>query len=54
MKPGRYALSRRAAFHCRWSSFEANGPMHDYLDEMLDFDASFEIGLHALVRGFEI
>jgi len=51
------ALSFQASvisFALGWASFEANGPMHDYLDEMLDFDASFEIGLQALVRGFAI
>lgn len=49
------ALSCEASvisFALGWASFEANGPMHDYLDEMLDFDASFETGLQALVRGF--
>ena len=37
-----------------WATFEANGPMHDYLAEMLDFEASFNAGLKALVRGFEL
>jgi len=49
------ALSFQASvisFTLGWASFEANGPMHDYLDELLDFDASFETGLLALVRGF--
>jgi len=41
------------SFALGWASFEANGPMHDYLDEMLNFDESFETGLAALVRGFE-
>lgn len=40
------------SFALGWASFEANGPMHDYLDEMLDFDESFDIGLKALVGGF--
>ena len=51
------ALSFQASvisFALGWASFEANGPMHDYLDALLDFDASFEIGLQALVRGFAI
>ena len=51
------ALSFQASvisFALGWASFEANGPMHDYLDELLDFDASFEIGLQALVSGFTI
>lgn len=50
------ALSCKASvisFALGWASFEANGPMHDYLDEMLNFDESFETGLAALVRGFE-
>jgi len=41
------------AFVLGWASYEANGPMHAYLDEMLSFDASFDHGLTALVRGFE-
>jgi len=40
------------SFALGWASFEANGPMHDYLDEMLNFDESFETGLTALVSGF--
>jgi len=36
-----------------WSTFEANGPMHSFLEEMLDFDQSFEAGLRALVDGFQ-
>lgn len=40
------------SFALGWASFEANGPMHDYLDEMLNFDESFEVGLTALVHGF--
>jgi TetR/AcrR family tetracycline transcriptional repressor len=49
------ALSYEASvisFALGWASFEANGPMHDYLDEMLSFDESFETGLKALVSGF--
>jgi TetR/AcrR family tetracycline transcriptional repressor len=49
------ALSFQASiisFTLGWASFEANGPMHDYLDELLNFDASFETGLQALVAGF--
>jgi TetR/AcrR family tetracycline transcriptional repressor len=37
-----------------WATFEANGPMHQFLDQMLDFDESFALGLDALVRGFAI
>lgn len=49
------ALSFEASvisFALGWASFEANGSMHLYLDEMLSFDESFETGLAALVRGF--
>ncbi|MES1972262.1 MAG: TetR family transcriptional regulator [Pseudomonadota bacterium] len=35
-----------------WSSYQENGPMHDFLGDMLDFDTSFELGLQALVRGY--
>lgn len=54
-------LSQQRALSCEasvisfalgWASFEANGSMHLYLDEMLSFDDSFEMGLTALVRGF--
>lgn len=49
------ALSMQASvisFTLGWSAFEANGPMHSFLDQMLDFEGSFEAGLDALVRGF--
>jgi TetR/AcrR family tetracycline transcriptional repressor len=36
-----------------WAAFEANGPMHDFLDRMMDFDGSFSRGLNALVRGLD-
>jgi TetR/AcrR family tetracycline transcriptional repressor len=36
-----------------WASYQANGPMRGMLATMFDFDASFETGLAALVRGFE-
>ncbi|MCW2370092.1 TetR family transcriptional regulator [Sphingobium sp. B11D3D] len=51
-----HALSFQASvisFALGWSSFEANGSMHAYLAAMMDFDASFETGLQALVKGFE-
>jgi TetR/AcrR family tetracycline transcriptional repressor len=35
-----------------WASFQENGPMHDFLDTIMDFDAAFEVGLAALVRGY--
>ncbi|KRA83701.1 TetR/AcrR family transcriptional regulator [Altererythrobacter sp. Root672] len=34
-----------------WASFEANGPMHDFLEGMIDLNRSFERGLQALVEG---
>jgi TetR/AcrR family tetracycline transcriptional repressor len=37
-----------------WASFQANGPMHDFLDTILDFDAAFDLGLRALVQGYEV
>lgn len=41
------------SFTLGWAAFEANGPMHDFLDRILDFDVSFALGLDALVAGFE-
>ena len=41
------------SFTLGWAAFEANGPMHDFLDRMMDFDASFAFGLDALVAGFQ-
>lgn len=37
-----------------WASFQSNGPMHDFLDTLLDFDAAFDLGLRALVQGYDI
>jgi len=37
-----------------WSMFEANGPMHDFLDRMMPFDESFTIGLEAIVGGLAL
>lgn len=34
-----------------WASFEANGPMHAFLEDIIDIDRSFERGLQALVLG---
>jgi TetR/AcrR family tetracycline transcriptional repressor len=36
-----------------WASFQENGPMHDFLDTIMDFDAAFDFGLRALVEGYE-
>ena len=49
------ALTFQAAvisFALGWESFEANGPMRDFLRQIMDFDASFAVGLDALVAGF--
>lgn len=48
------ALSYQASvisFALGWATFEANGPMHHYLDQILDFERSFHGGLDALVNG---
>ncbi|RKF19183.1 TetR family transcriptional regulator [Altericroceibacterium spongiae] len=48
------ALAHQAAvisFTLGWTMFEANGPMRDFLCEMMDFDATFTIGLESLVNG---
>lgn len=50
------ALAHQAAvisFTLGWSTFEANGPMRDFLREMMDFDATFTTGLDALVSGLD-
>lgn len=48
------ALAHQAAvisFTLGWTTFETNGPMRDFLRQMMDFDATFTIGLDALVSG---
>jgi TetR/AcrR family tetracycline transcriptional repressor len=53
----RDAISFQASvvsFTIGWATFEANGPMHQFLDQMLDFEDSFASGLNALVEGFRI
>ena len=50
----RSALLFQAAvisFTLGWRMFEANGPMHAFLDEMMDFEDSFRTGLEAMVAG---
>ena len=50
------ALSFQAAvisFALGWSMFEANGPMHDFLDQIMEFEDSFQVGLNAIVAGFD-
>ena len=49
------ALSFQAAvisYALGWAMFEANGPMHDFLDRMMPFGDNFRIGLEAMVSGF--
>lgn len=46
------ALASVISLTLGWSTFEANGPMHHFLEGMIDFDESFEAGLQALVNGF--
>lgn len=48
------ALTCQAAvisFALGWESFEANAPMRDFLRQIMDFDATFAVGLDALVDG---
>lgn len=48
------ALSFQAAvisYALGWATFEANGPMHDFLDRIMAFDDNFAVGLEALVDG---
>jgi TetR/AcrR family tetracycline transcriptional repressor len=56
----RLGLGEREALTCQasvisftlgWATFEANGPMRDFLRQMMDFDATFSSGLDALVSG---
>jgi TetR/AcrR family tetracycline transcriptional repressor len=50
------ALAAQAAvisFVLGWESYEANGPMREFLRRIMDFDATFESGLDALVRGLD-
>jgi len=52
----KHALACQAAvisFTLGWATFEANGPMRDFLRQMMEFDASFATGLDALVSGLE-
>jgi TetR/AcrR family tetracycline transcriptional repressor len=51
----RTALSFQAAvvaYTLGWVVYEQSQPMHDFLEQLIDFDESFEAGLSALVRGF--
>ncbi len=51
----RQALSYQAAviaYTVGWVAYEQSQAMHDFLTQLIDFDASFTTGLHAMVRGF--
>lgn len=37
-----------------WALFEANGPMHAFLADMMECDASYELGLRALIDGYNV
>jgi TetR/AcrR family tetracycline transcriptional repressor len=36
-----------------WSAYEPQGTMRSYLEGIMDFDKSFEVGLDALIAGLE-
>jgi len=51
----RTALTFQAAvisYALGWAAFEANGPMHQFLDRLMAFDENYRIGLDAMVAGF--
>ena len=35
-----------------WSLYAQSGAMHDFLSELMDFEASFDTGLNAMIHGF--
>ena len=41
------------AYTVGWVGYEQSPAMHEYLSKIIDFDASFEGGLEALLSGFE-
>lgn len=50
------ALSFQAAvisYTLGWATFEANGPMHAFLDRIMAFDDNFRVGLDAMVQGLD-
>ncbi|BAK67936.1 TetR family transcriptional regulator [Sphingobium sp. SYK-6] len=50
------ALAHQAvviSFTLGWTTFETNGPMRDFLRQIMDFDSTFTIGLDALVSGLD-
>jgi TetR/AcrR family tetracycline transcriptional repressor len=49
------ALSYQAAviaYTVGWVAYEQSQAMHAFLTQLIDFDASFATGLHAMVNGF--
>ena len=51
------ALSYEAviiSFVLGWSIYNQNKPVHAHLDEMFNFDQSFEIGLKAIIQGLSL
>jgi TetR/AcrR family tetracycline transcriptional repressor len=53
--PENVALSRLGsviALALGWTIYEQNGGMHDYLEALFDFDASFAASLEAMIAGF--
>lgn len=52
----RTATSYRAsviAYTLGWVVYEQSQQRHEFLEQLIDFDKSFEAGLSAMVRGFE-
>jgi TetR/AcrR family tetracycline transcriptional repressor len=52
----RQALSYQAAviaYTVGWVAYEQSQAMHSFLTQLIDFDASFVTGLHAMVGGFK-
>lgn len=41
------------SFALGWSLYAQSGPMHQYLNDLLDFDAAFNTGLEAMIHGFK-
>ncbi len=53
--PPRLALSYQAAviaYTVGWVAYEQSQAMHAFLTQLIDFDASYVAGLHAMVGGF--
>jgi TetR/AcrR family tetracycline transcriptional repressor len=52
-KPALDAIAAVTSLAIGWNSYEPAGSMRSFLEDMMDFDKSFEVGLEALVAGFE-